>query len=191
MRIPTYPRSRLLRAAGFLFFSLCLASSAPALTLSVTGPITANAGDTGLLFDIVADEALVLGSTDINFNWDAVGLLVTDVNSPLSSFTPVIDNSARQVRTASAASPSDTIAAGTPLMTFTMTATSSGVYDLFITDADGELPNDLAGPVPPVPPDSISYSAEGHAFTVPEPGTGLLVMTGLIGLAITGRRHRA
>jgi hypothetical protein len=77
-------------------------------------------------------------------------------------------------------------------MTFTMTANSPGTYNLFITDGDATPPNDLAGPVPPIPPNSIAYVAAGHLFTVvPEPGAGLLLMTGLAGLAIYGRRPKS
>ena len=70
-----------------------------------------------------------------------------------------IDNPARQVRTASAAgSAGDVVAAGDPLITFSITANDAGVYTLFITDGDGSPPDDLAGPVPPIPPVSIAYT---------------------------------
>jgi hypothetical protein len=115
---------------------------------------------------------------------------VTDVSSPLSGFTYVIDNPARRVITSSSAPSSDNIAADTPLITFTLTAKSQGTYTLSIKDGDGTLPDDLVGPIPPG--DSVPYSSVGHILNVvPEPGTGLLLVTGLIGLAINSRRSRA
>jgi hypothetical protein len=122
---------------------------------------------------IVADEALTVGSTDITLNWDVAGIQVDSAfSSVLSSFVSNIDNANRTVATASASGGSDNIPAGTTLMTFMLTANEPGVYNLFITDGDGIAPDDLAGPVPPIPPVSIPYTAVGASLTVtPLPDT--------------------
>ena len=104
-----------------------------------------------------------------------------------------IDNPARQVRTASAAgSAGDVVAAGDPLITFSITANDAGVYTLFITGGDGVAPADLAGPVPPIPPVSIAYTPVSGTLQVglPEPGTGLLLSTALAALACLARIRR-
>ena len=137
------------------------------LTVSVDTPGPIVSGQTGVVVTIAANENLTVGSTDITFNWDVAGIQVDSASSTaLSSFTPNIDNPNQKVLTASATGGSDSISAGTPLMTFLLTANASGVYNLFITDGDGVPPDDLSGPVPPVPPLSIPYTAVGASLTV-------------------------
>jgi hypothetical protein len=51
-------------------------------------------------------------------------------------------------------------------MTFLLTANASGVYNLFITDGDGIAADDLSGPVPPIPPLSIPYTAVSASLNV-------------------------
>ena len=130
------------------------APAASALTLSVVvdGPTTVAPGTSGIEVSILADEELQVGTTDLTLNWDLAGLQADAVSSGLSGFTYFIDNPATQVRTASSGIGADVIAAGDPLITFTLTALLSGSYELFLTDGDGAQPDDLGGPIPPIPP---------------------------------------
>jgi hypothetical protein len=139
------------------------------LTVSVETLDPIVPGQTGVVVTIAADESLTVGSTDITLNWDVAGIQVDRVfSSVLSSFASSIDNANRTVVTASASSGSDDIPAGTTLMTFLLTANEPGVYNLFIRDGDGIAPDDLAGPVPPIPPVSIPYTAVSASLNVTE-----------------------
>jgi hypothetical protein len=184
---------KILRAAAFPLLGACLTTAASGLTLSVVGPssVDVSGGPTPFTVDIVADEPLAVGSTDITLNWDVAGIEATGATSTvLSGFTPNVDNPSRQVSTASATVGTDSIPAGTPLMTISMVAApgDEGSYSLFITDGDGVAPDDLAGPVPPIPPASIPYASVALALeVVPEPSTALLVACGLAGLALRRR----
>jgi cysteine-rich repeat protein len=136
------------------------------LTLSVVGQTQADEGES-VIIQIVTDEAIAVGSTDIDLNWDAAGIDATAAaTSVLSTFTSNIDNVARRVRTGSASTGADMIPAGATLFEVTFTATAAGTYELFVTDADGTPPDDLAGPVPPIPPVSIPYVSVLHTLTV-------------------------
>jgi hypothetical protein len=188
---------RHLLAASIVLIAAFVASSVSALTLSVVGPASANPGEM-VTIQIVTDEAIDVGSTDINLNWDIPGLVATAAStSVLSGFTANIDNGANQVRTASAAVGADMIPAGSALfeVAFTVPMGSDGTtFNIFITDADGTAPDDLAGPVPPIPPVSIPYESVAHDLTVvPEPGTAMLLLGPLAGLALRSstRRSRA
>jgi hypothetical protein len=93
------------------------------LTVSVDTPDPIVPGQTGAVVTIAANEALEVGSTDITFNWDVAGIPVDNASSSvLSAFTASIDNPTRTVVTAFATSGIDSIPAGTPLMTFMLTA---------------------------------------------------------------------
>lgn len=167
-----------------------LGTAASALTLSVVGPtvVDVSGGATMFQVDIVADEGLAVGSTDINLNWDATGIEATAASTTaLSGFTSNIDNPARQVRTASASAGMDSVPLGTPLMSITLVARpgDEGLYDLFITDGDGTAPDDLAGPVPPIPPVAIPYTSVGLTVQVaPEPSTALLLLSSLASFSL-------
>jgi hypothetical protein len=172
------------------------AASAQALTLSVTidslGPF--QAGDSGIQVSIRADETITVGSTDINLNWDMMGIEANSASSSvLSAFTSNLENDLMRVSTASAAVGGDTISAGDALMTFSFSAIEAGTYNLFITDADGTAPDDLAGPVPPIPPVSIPYdsvSANLEVSAVPVPAALWLFGSGLIGMVGVARKRR-
>jgi len=155
-------RQQSLSVFVILAVSLLVSMSASALTLtvSVDTPDPIIPGQSGILVTVVADENILVGSTDIRLNWDLAGIQVDSVSSAvLGSFTANIDNPNRTVTTASASSGGDNIPPGTPLMTFMLTANSTGTYNFFITDADGIAPDDLAGVVPPIPPVSLPYTA--------------------------------
>jgi hypothetical protein len=183
---------RSLLVASIVLLGAFVAASGSALTLSVVGPATANPGET-VTIQIVTDEAIDVGSTDINLNWDIAGIIANAASSTvLTGFTSNLDNTGRVVATASATSGVDMIAAGAVLLQVTFTANDVGTYELFITDADGTAPDDLAGPVPPIPPVSIPYESLSHSLTVvPEPGTAMLMLGPLVGLALQGSRRRA
>ncbi len=142
-------------------------ASALELSVSVDTADPIFAGETGIIVTIITDEEITVGSTDITFNWDTAGIWVTDVSSSvLSNFTFNIDNPSKTVLTASATGTEDVILADTALMTFEIQANLAGVYELSITDGDGTGPIDLAGPVPPVPPDSIPYTPIDDTLTI-------------------------
>jgi hypothetical protein len=174
-----------------------LGTTASALTLSVVGPtvVDVSGGATMFQVDIVADEGLAVGSTDIDLNWDAAGIEATAASTTaLSGFTSNVDNPARQVRTASASAGTDSVPLGTPLLSITLVAGpgDEGLYNLFISDGDGVAPDDLAGPVPPIPPVAIPYASAGLAVeVVPEPSTALLLLSALAGLSLCSGRLSA
>jgi len=152
-----------------------------AIQINTPGPIVS--GQTGIVVTIAADEDLVLGSTDITFGWNGNGIQVDTASSwVLGMFTVNINNAIRTVRTASATGRSDIIPAGMPLMTFLLTANKPGAYTLYITDGDGVAPDDLAGPVPPIPPLSILYYAVDAELVVEKSTPG--------GRGRPGRRSR-
>ncbi len=82
-------------------------------------------------------------------------------SSTLSAFTFSIDNTAGRVTTASASASGDALAGGDPLLTVRFTP-ASGVAPgtttvVTLSDVDGDSCDDLAGPVPPIPPVSLPY----------------------------------
>jgi hypothetical protein len=184
----------LLAASGLACLVLAMASQAAALVLSVDidTPQPVVIGTSGVLVSIRADEDLVVGSTDITFNWSMPGLQVDSASTnSLSGYTSFIENDHQRVKTGSSAIGSNFIAAGTPLMTFSLTALLEGTYVLFITDGDNNQPDDLAGPIPPIPPMSIPYDkVSGQLRVVPEPGTAALMFGPLIWL-LRARQHAA
>ena len=139
-----------------MFAGILSTAPAQALTLSVTvdslGPF--QPGDSGIQVSVRANEDITVGSTDVRLNWDMMGIEANSASSSaLSSFTSNIENNLLRVTTASATFAGDTIFAGDALMTFNFNAIDAGTYSLFITDADGTAPDDLAGPIPPIPPE--------------------------------------
>ena len=150
------------------------AATVQAVTLSVTvdSDCPFHKGDSEILVSIRTDEEITVGSTDITLNWDQPGLAVDSVSSSvLSGFAYNIDNGNQQVSTASASSGGDVIPTGTILMTVSFSALELGTYSLFITDGDGAAPDDLAGPVPPIPPPAILYTQVPDNLVVsPQPG---------------------
>jgi hypothetical protein len=82
-------------------------------------------------------------------------------SSTLSSFTFSIDNTAGRVATASASAAGDVLAGGDPLLTVRFTpvpGTAQGATtEVTLSDVDGHGCNDLSGPVPPIPPESLAY----------------------------------
>ena len=170
------------------------AAPAQALTLSVIidspGPFLP--GDSGIVVSIYADEDITVGSTDVRLNWDMMGIEANSASSSvLSSFTSNIENDLMRVTTASASITGDTILAGDALMSFSFTAIDAGTYSLFITDADGTAPDDLAGTVPPIPPVSIVYdSVPASLHIVPVPAALWLFGSGIIGLVGVAARKR-
>lgn len=184
-------KSHTLPLSVLLFIaSLLSTSSASALTLSVSvdTPQPIVPGMSGILVSIRADEELAVGTTDITFNWDLPpGLQVDSLSSGLSGLAWNIENSEGRVQTASSAIGTDVIPLGDPVMTFSMTSLLAGTYSLFITDGDGISPDDLTGPVPPIPPTSIPYDSIGASLVVvPEPSTGALLLVSLAWL-VRGR----
>jgi hypothetical protein len=111
---------------------------------------------------VTTSAALTVGSTDVMMEFDPSVLQALGASSTtLTGFTFFIDNTAGTVTTASAAFPSDVLGAGDELFTVEFVAgalalpgTTTGVT---LSDADGEACDDLAGPVPPIPPVSLPY----------------------------------
>jgi hypothetical protein len=140
------------------------------LEVVVETPNKITVGQSGVIITIVANDHLVLGSTDITLNWDAPGIRVDSVfSATLNMFVANINNENQTVRTASATGWVDAVPAGTPLMIFSLTANEPGVYNFYITDGDNMAPDDLAGPVPPIPPISIAYTAVDASVNVRAP----------------------
>ena len=78
---------------------------------------------------------------------------------------------------------------GTPLATFSLTALTEGAYRLFITDGDEKGADDLAGPIPPLPPVALPYSSvDATLVVIPEPGTAALLIGPLAWLSIRRRK---
>ena len=169
------------------------AAPAQALTLSVIidSPGTFLPGDS-IQVSIYVDETITVGSTDVRLNWDMMGIEANSASSSvLSSFTSNIENDLMRVTTASASIGGDTIFAGDAIMSFSFIAIDVGTYSLFITDADGTPPDDLAGTVPPIPPVSIVYdSVSANLQIVPVPPALWLFGSGIIGLVGVAARKR-
>lgn len=171
------------RWAGALV-GVFLVSAAQAITLRVTVDSAEpfRPGDSGILVSVRSDDSFTVGSTDIDFKWDQPGLQVDAISSTvLSSFTSNIDNSSMVVHTASASAGGDVISAGDALMTLSVSVSTDGNYTLFIEDRDGTAPDDLAGPLPPVPPESIPYVSVMASLLVVTPD-GDLNLDGTVNL---------
>jgi hypothetical protein len=185
-----------LLAAGLVSLVLVLVMGGPAvalvLSVDIDTPQPVLTGTSGVVVSIRADEDLAVGSTDVTLNWSMPGLQFDSASSSsLSGFTSFIENDHLRVKTGSSAIGSNFIMAGTPLMTFTLTARLKGTYVLFITDGDNTQPDDLAGPIPPIPPISIPYDkVNGLLHVVPEPGTAALMFGPLVWL-LRARQHSA
>jgi hypothetical protein len=133
----------------------------PVTTLEVSSEVILLGGRTGDV-TVTTVEALEVGSTDIVMHFDPTQLQAQSASSStLGFFNFTIDNAAGEVRTASAAFPSELLSAGDPLFTVTFAsapgATLEGTTAVTLSDADRDACDDLAGPVPPVPPASLPY----------------------------------
>ena len=133
----------------------------PVTTLEVvsSGPIPQ--GSTGDV-TVTTSAALTLGSTDVVMNFDPGALQASSCSSStLSSFIYFIDNVAGTVTTASASATSDVLGSGDTLFTCTFQNVGippAGTTTITLSDADGDACDDLAGPVPPIPPVSLPYT---------------------------------
>lgn len=145
--------------------------AAAAARLSVT-PIETSAipGQSDVTVSVVTEDALVLGSTDLTLLFDPQQLHAKLATGALDTFAAHIDNEGGRITTASAAPGGSTvIAAGASLLsvTFDVHATAlSRCSDLTLTDGDTTPPDDLGGPVPPIPPMSIPYAVSGGRVCV-------------------------
>jgi hypothetical protein len=111
--------------------------------------------------DVTTSNPLTVGSSDIVVNFDPSLLQATTASSAtLSSFTFFIDNVAGTVATASASAVGDALGAGGTLFTVTFENVGiapGGMTSVTLSDADGDACDDVAGPVPPIPPLSLPY----------------------------------
>jgi hypothetical protein len=112
--------------------------------------------------EVTTSAALTVGSTDVMMEFDPSVLQALGASSTtLTDFTFFIDNTAGTVTTASAAFPSDVLGAGDELFTVEFVAGALALpgtpTSVTLSDADGDACDDLAGPVPPIPPVSLPY----------------------------------
>ena len=105
--------------------------------------------------------ALTLGSSDLTLTFDPTIVEVTAADSPLEGFTFHVRDADGTLTTASASGGAgQSIAAGEALLHITLRIRSDatvGCTEIALADGDGTLPNDLGGPVPPIPPSRVLY----------------------------------
>lgn len=127
-------------------------------------------GDSGRTVAVTTGGAIVVGSTDLTLRFDPRRLQAENVESSLAHFTVRVDNEAGRIATASAtAGPGSRLEAGARLLSIAFRVPASappGCSALELTDGDGRPPDDLGGPVPPIPPVSILYESRVGQFCV-------------------------
>jgi hypothetical protein len=127
-------------------------------------------GDRAVTIAVTTGTPITVGSTDLTLLFDATSLQATAVESPLEGFTSLIDNTTGRVITASAtAGAGHAVPADGALFTvsFTVPATASvGCSAVTLLDGDAAPPDDLGGPVPPIPPSAILYDSTPGRFCV-------------------------
>jgi hypothetical protein len=129
-------------------------------TVIAAGETSGQPGDS-VSIAVTTSLPITAGSSDLVLVFDPNALRATTAVSTLENFTVSIDNTAGRVATASATGgPGDVLAAGATLFTATFgiaEGAPAGCTPLGIEDGDGSPPDDLGGPVPPIPPVSITY----------------------------------
>jgi len=131
---------------------------------------TGQPGATSVAVAVAASAEIRVGSTDLTLVFDPRMLRAVGTESPLEGFMSEIDNTGGRVLTASATGgPGQNLPAGGTLFTVTFAVqptAPAGCSSLTVEDRDRVEPDDLAGPVPPIPPVSMAYDTEPGQFCV-------------------------
>ena len=131
---------------------------------------TGQPGATSVAVAVAASAEIRVGSTDLTLVFDPRMLRAVGTESPLEGFMSEIDNTGGRVLTASATGgPGQDLPAGGTLFTVTFAVeptAPAGCSSLTVEDRDRVEPDDLAGPVPPIPPLSIAYDTGPGRFCV-------------------------
>ena len=160
--------------------TLCAALCAPGQARAQSIDTVIRASDTagppgaiGVQVDVTTSAALEIGSTDLRLTFDPSILEAVDVASELEGVGDVvfdysIDNESGIVSTASATGTGQSVPAGGAVITvtFNVLPTATGCSSLDVEDADGEPPDDLTAPAPPMPPPPIFYETAPSRFCV-------------------------
>lgn len=135
----------------------------PVTELRVNSPAVPFHGFTDVT--VTTSAGLTVGSTDVVMHFDPALFQAESVeSSTLSNFFASIDNVEGTVLTASAAFPQDVLSPGAPLFTAVFTTADGALpgesAPVTLSDGDGVSCDDLAGPVPPIPPESLPYDID-------------------------------
>jgi hypothetical protein len=133
-------------------------------------------GTSSVRVRVTTTAAITIGSIDLALAFDPTVLEAVAVASPLDAAEHAIDNAAGRVVIASATGGrGQELPAAGVLFTvdFTVRPTARvGCVELALMDLDGVLPDDVAGPVPSIPPASIVYATMPARFCVFGCGNG-------------------
>lgn len=131
----------------------------PVTTLTVHSGVLPYAATAAV--NVTTSAALAVGSSDLVMNFDPAVMQAVDCSSnKLSSFVYSIDNAQGTIATASATSSTDQLSAADELFSCTFQnvgLSPAATTTITLSDGDGDACNDLAGPVPPIPPQSLPY----------------------------------